>query len=390
MLPFFPSTSKSKLQDATEGIAADGSAKFVRRKEEAGETMEFARLKADEAKALNETLQGDGPVYPKIVATLKFFQPCLRAIWNLLCCILPLYGALFRFLYFLYDWAPKKVITMVVGCVLCFFGGTYVVSLAAIEAFIRMGGERLWDDMVYVYDQIKLAGEATLKDEEEVGGLSTLLKEDGTFEASKPAELMQRRAYVVLTTLKEPNRLENAIGSLWSAYVAVLATLSLQFAQVVALALGTAAALKPTVNTFLAPVLSYVIDPSLHHWVSTIINTTLNLLAMSFAWYLMAVVAAVYSGLKGGRMFADALFGLLAEYGLVACIPSETIRSLLEPSTSYADEVIAYSLAAFGIYTQIFSGFDIFFPLDIVLLPLTAIEWFLRYQLTFGSTATTG
>ena len=174
MLPFFPSTSKIKLQDATEGIAADGSAKFVRLKEEAGETMEFARLKADEAKALNETLQGDGPVYPKIVATLKFFQPCLRAIWNLLCCILPLYGALFRFLYILYDWAPKKVITMVVGCVLCFFGGTYVVSLAAIEAFIRMGGERLWDDMVYVYDQIKLAGEATLKDEEEVGGLSTL------------------------------------------------------------------------------------------------------------------------------------------------------------------------------------------------------------------------
>ena len=54
MLPFFPSTSKSKLQDATEGIAADGSAKFVRLKEEAGETMEFARLKADEAKALNE------------------------------------------------------------------------------------------------------------------------------------------------------------------------------------------------------------------------------------------------------------------------------------------------------------------------------------------------
>jgi hypothetical protein len=52
--------------------------------------------------------------------------------------------------------------------------------------------------------------------------------------------------------------------------------------------------------------------------------------------------------------------------------------------------VIAYSLAAFGIYTQIFSGFDIFFPLDIVLLPLTAIEWFLRYQLTFGSTTTTG
>lgn len=34
-----------------------------------------------------------------------------------------------------------------------------------------------------------------------------------------------------------------------------------------------------------------------------------------------------------------------------------------------------------------FSGFAVFFPLNLVLFPLTVIEWFLRYQVTFGGTA---
>lgn len=33
---------------------------------------------------------------------------------------------------------------------------------------------------------------------------------------------------------------------------------------------------------------------------------------------------------------------------------------------------------------QVFSGFAIFFPLNLVLMPLSALEWFLRYQITFG------
>ena len=123
--------------------------------------------------------------------------------------------------------------------------------------------------------------------------------------------------------------------------------------------------------------------------IASIINVTLNLLAMSIAWYLMAVVASVYSGLRGGKLFAEALFGMLADYGLIEKIPWEGCRKVFDPSTSYLDEALAYSLAAAGIYTQVFSGFSIFFPLNIVLMPLSAIEWFLRYQITFGSTSPT-
>lgn len=195
--------------ESVQTLAADGGAKFELLKEEAEE-------KLAEATALKATLEGDSGMYPKVVAVLKFFQPCLKGIWTALCCLIPLYSALFKYLFLFYEWAPKKLMAMIFGAVLCFFGGTYVASLAAVEAFLRMGGERLWGDIKYVYEQVKLVGEATLKDEEKAGGLSTLLKEDGTLnEDVPPAELLQRRIFVVMVTLKEPGRLENAVGSLW-------------------------------------------------------------------------------------------------------------------------------------------------------------------------------
>jgi hypothetical protein len=42
-----------------------------------------------------------------------------------------------------------------------------------------------------------------------------------------------------MRTVKEPDKLQSAVGGLWSAYLAVLATLRLEFARVAALALGT-------------------------------------------------------------------------------------------------------------------------------------------------------
>ena len=44
-------------------------------------------------------------------------------------------------------------------------------------------------------------------------------------------------------------------------------------------------------------------------------------------------------------------------------------------------EVLGYTLAAVGVYSQISSGFNIGFPLNLVFMPLTIVEWFLRYQI---------
>jgi len=261
-----------------------------------------------------------------------------------------------------------------------------------------MGGAALADDLFYVW---KVADKVS-KD---------VLKSNEPFD--------QKAIYESMVKIDDPMKLQSAFGNLWSCYVAVLATLSLQFAQIVAIALGMAACIRPTVLKLLRPPIARVLvheSWQLHHWLdhhkspdgrfledhaeeqlegeSVFISSLINVIVLWVAWSAMAFVAAFYAGLRGGRMFADAFLGrggllptLLKGYGLMP--DGSLIATVLDP-TGYADEVVMYVLAAFGIWSQITSGFSIFFPLNIVLLPLSAIEWFLRYQITFGGHAPAG
>jgi hypothetical protein len=82
-------------------------------------------------------------------------------------------------------------------------------------------------------------------------------------------------------------------------------------------------------------------------------------------------------------MFADGLFSLMVQYGLLQRLPC--FKEGFDPDKSYLDEFIAYSLAACGFLFQITRGFVLPFPFDLLLFPLTLVEYFLRWQLYLTS-----
>ena len=171
--------SYEQLKDQTEDAIADAmelandvQSKLANAKQELADAQALATAKLEEGQALSVLLQDkDAPLQLKVVKTLAFLNGpilgCLKFIWRVFCCLLPLYEKLFRAAYFFYTWAPKKVMTMVFGVILCFFGGTYVASLAAVEAFRNMGGDRVIADVLFVYDELKALNEANEKDEAE-------------------------------------------------------------------------------------------------------------------------------------------------------------------------------------------------------------------------------
>ena len=81
-----------------------------------------------------------------------------------------------------------------------------------------------------------------------------------------PDELLKRKITIAMMAIKEPNTVQTAIGSLWSAYLAVLATLKLQFARTTAIALGIADMVKFPITRALAPLLSQGLGKDLGHW----------------------------------------------------------------------------------------------------------------------------
>jgi len=118
-------------------------------------------------------------------------------------------------------------------------------------------------------------------------------------------------------------------------------------------------------------------------WSVTIVESVLTLIAVAFAWYLQMIISAFYSGLRGGRLFADAVCSILIERGWMEKLPC--VSKPFKQEDTHLDEVICYLIAAAGFSFQLFSGFSLPFPLNLIFLPLTMIEWFLRIQVTITS-----
>merc|ERR1711971_103589 len=135
--------------------------------------------------------------------------------------------------------------------------------------------------------------------------------------------------------------------------------------------------------------LIWALGPDLKHWVNTIIDSTVKIFCILFAWYLQAFISAFYSGLRGGKMFATGAFELMKEQGILQKMPDFLVpdKQPFNPDTTYVDEMIAYPLAAVGFYVQVHYNFALPFPVNIVFLPLTFVEYALEIAIVWGNTA---
>jgi hypothetical protein len=156
----------------------------------------------------------------------------------------------------------------------------FTTSIAAAEAFRTMGYEQARADIVAVIEQLKPVWAANAADDEE--------DDDGNGVADvdelTPPQLLQRKAFLVITTLKEPERIQNAIRSLYAAFLAVLATLRLEFAQTTAMAMGVADMAKKPLERVLKPPIAAQLPESAHHWISPTIDAVVRLAAIAAAW----------------------------------------------------------------------------------------------------------
>jgi len=163
----------------------------------------------------------------------------------------------------------------------------------------------------------------------------------------------------------------------------VLATLRLEFARTTAFALGIVEMVRVTAIRALLPMVTAALGEELAHWSKTLIETSLTFFAVIIAWWIQTIVSAFYSGLRGGKMFADGLVALLNEKNLIQHVP--LISQPFDPDESYLDEVVGYTVAAIGFGFQLFNGFALPLPFNIIFLPLSIVEFFLKLQISASS-----
>jgi hypothetical protein len=95
---------------------------------------------------------------------------------------------------------------------------------------------------------------------------------------------------------------------------------------------------------------------------------------MTFAFTLQRITSSVASGLRGG---------MLASRSFVEFSNVRGWTSLRDEDTMI-DEFAGLALAAAGIAFQLMNGFRLPLPFSLILLPITLLEFWLQWQVTWA------
>jgi len=197
------------------------------------------------------------------------------------------------------------------------------------------------------------------------------------------SELMARKFKLVLRKMN-PEKVDDALASLYKVWLSVVAVLSIQFARTIALALTIADCLEKPTNRFVAPVVKLAIPKDYGKWVPVVLSWITKSIAMSFAFYVQSIVSAAASALSGGLFMARSLYNFWVEHRLFSF-------GMIAPENhedTYIDEILSYAFAGTGFYMQFRSGFSLPSPLNWILWPFQLAEYYIRWSITRKASGT--
>jgi len=278
-------------------------------------------------------------------------------------------------IYKIYLILPVNVVQMILGALLCFFGGTYCYTIAAFEAFRSFGGAALLDELAIIWEEAQNAAAASEADDK------VDANNDGIMDVKQMStnDLITHKARVAMAAIEDPQRFHNAFQYLLSAWFSVLAVLKFQFAKTVAIALGIVDMVCLPITRVIGPFLATMVGDDLKKWVPPMIRVTCQIGAVIVAGFIQKVTCAYYSGLRGATMFAEAFITILGEKGLLDKLPDSIVSKPFDANLSYLDEIIGYPLAVAGVFWQYTNLFTVPFPWSIAMMPISMCEWYIMF-----------
>ena len=186
---------------------------------------------------------------------------------------------------------------------------------------------------------------------------------------------LAKRKHGVFLKATDPHVLDKAFKGVYTAWVAVLAVLKIQFAQMVALGAAIGDFVAQLLRVPATQVMVHVMDKDSHKWIPTYISYTCKAIAVIIAYHIQKIITAFYSATRGGLMVFRSLFAILDRRGIVHVDHNET----------YLDEILGWTLAAVGFYFQYTQMFSPPFLVELLLWPLQTIEYGLLYAVASTS-----
>jgi hypothetical protein len=203
----------------------------------------------------------------KLSGAAEALQGLAKPAINYIAFILPLLIKYGRMAKELYGKLPQNTINFFIGFVFCFFGGLYPVLFAAIEA-AEYGGLKTVSAAVS-----DLANEATIIIEESKKDDEVDADSDGKSDVDQIAgkEYATRKIMLVLRKMN-PEKVDKALNSMYTVWLAVAAVLTIEFARAISQALAIADFMRHPVDRFVAPTIKLAVPDDYDRWVPVILG----------------------------------------------------------------------------------------------------------------------
>lgn len=254
---------------------------------------------------------------------------------------------------------PEDALPCFTGLVLVFFGGTYPMIIAAVEAFRMTGYEPVLRGIKEITRDVAKVLEESAKDDakdDDKDGVADVVQ-------ISPEELLLRKTKLVLKTI-DPDEFNRALVGITSGVMAVLATLKVQFARAVTLGAAIGQIMLKPAMRYAAPPLKKLLDEDLHKWIPIVMGYLCTSIAISIAMWIQRFISAFHSAVRGGQMFSRGVLHYLKTHGKISVDHNDTS----------IDEYAGYVMAGLGLLFQVRCGFSLPFPVNLLLFPFTVFE----------------
>ena len=286
------------------------------------------------------------PVVMIILQGVDFVLPYVPLIWEicqkLYVLLLPCFAEL----------------TVVWGFVLAFFGGSFVTTITAVEAFRLVGKQKITEAWSKISDDVDRV-------------IADYNKNKTTATTVTTNEWIRENGRRVLTHV-DPDDCKTAMLGFYAGITAIVACLKSHFAQCIALGASMGDVIESHCGVqFITPVVKQLLPEDHLKWAPFATQCICRFPAVVFSWFIQRLVSAFHSSVRGGSILADALIETLTKRGLLSSGVSPQNRS-----------VLASAIAGAGLLFQLNYGFALPWFLAIILLPFTVVESILYWTLS--------
>jgi hypothetical protein len=214
-----------------------------------------------------------------IPLSAKMLQSIAKPILSVFMVVVPAVITSSRQAYLLFQKLPQNAMLFAYGSVFCFFGGTFPTLFAAIQAAEHGGRQKVLEALNALSDEALTVINESKKDDD------ADLNKDGKKDSEElsQSEYLARKTKLVLKKMN-PEKIDQAISSMYSVWLSVAAVLSIQFARTIALALSISDILKKPIDRFITPIVNVAIPNDYEKWVPVVMSWIVKGIAMTIAW----------------------------------------------------------------------------------------------------------